>query len=98
MALLPIVFRRIARRELDESISWYEAQRAGLGVEFAVEVDTFLQRIAETPEQFPHIRGEIRRTVLRRFPYTLHFLSEPDRIVILAVFHVKRNPRTLEDR
>lgn len=95
---LPIVFRRIARREMDEAISWYEVQRAGLGVELAVEVDTFLQRIAETPEQFPQIRGEIRRAVLRRFPYTLHFLTEPDQIVILAVFHVRRNPRTLEDR
>jgi plasmid stabilization system protein ParE len=95
---LPIVFRRIARRELDESISWYEVQRVGLGLEFAVEVDTFLQRIAETPEQFPQSRGEIKRAVLRRFPYTLHFLTEPDRIVILAVFHVKRNPRTVEGR
>ena len=95
---LPIVFRRIAKLEMDESISWYEAQRAGLGLDFAAKIDVFLRRIAEMQEQFPQIRGEIRRAVLRRFPYTLHFLIEPDRIVILAVFHVKRNPRTLEGR
>jgi len=95
---LPIVFRRIAKRELDGSITWYEVQRAGLGVEFAVEIETFLLRAAETPEQFPRIRGEIRRAVLQRFPYTLNFVIESERIVILAVFHVKRNPRALEDR
>ncbi len=95
---LPIVFRRIARLEMDKSIAWYESRRAGLGLEFAVEVETFLVRIAETPEQFPRVRGEIRRAVLQRFPYTLHFLIESNRVVILAVFHVKRNPRTLEGR
>lgn len=94
---LPIVFRRAAKREMDESIAWYEAQRAGLGIEFAVEVETFLLRIAEAPEQFPRIRGEIRRAVLQRFPYN-HFLIESERIVILAVFHVKRNPGALKDR
>jgi plasmid stabilization system protein ParE len=95
---IPIVFRRVAKREMDESISWYEAQRAGLGIEFAIEVETFLLRVAQAPEQFPRIRGEIRRAVLQRFPYTLHFLIESERIVILAVFHVKRDPRALEDR
>ena len=95
---LPIVFRRIAKSELEESIAWYEVQSAGLGIEFAVEIETFLLRVAETPEQFPRIRGEIRRAVLQRFPYTLHFVIESERIVILAVFHVKRNPRALEDR
>jgi plasmid stabilization system protein ParE len=70
-----------------------------LGLDFAAEINVFLRRIAEMPEQFPQIRGEIRRAVLRRFPYTLHFLIiEPDRIVVLAVFHVKRNPQTLEGR
>ena len=93
---LPIVFRRIAKRELDESIAWCEVQKSGLGVEFAVEIETFLLRVAETPEQF--IRGEIRRAVLQRFPYTLHFVIESEQIVILSVFHAKRNPRALEDR
>ena len=94
---LPIVFRRIAKLEMDESIAWYESRRAGLGLEFAIEIETFLPRISENPEQFPRVRGEIRRAVLRRFLYTLHFLLESNR-VILAVFHVKRNPRTLEGR
>jgi plasmid stabilization system protein ParE len=95
---LPIVFRHIARQEMDESITWYDSQRAGFGIEFASEIETFLARIADTPEQFGKVRGDVRRAVLRRFPYTIHFLLEANRIVVLAVFHVKRNPRTLEGR
>ena len=95
---LPIVFRRVARIEMDEAIAWYEYQGAGLGLQFITEIGTYLQRIADSPKQFPKTRGEIRRAVLHRFPYTIHFLDETDRIVVLAVFHVKRNPFVLEGR
>jgi len=95
---LPIVFRPIARLEMDESIAWHENRRAGLGVELAAEVEVSLHRIAQTPDQFPKIRGEVRRSVLRRFPYSIQFLVESDRIVVLAIFHAKRDPRILEDR
>ena len=95
---LPIVFRRVARIEMDEAIAWYEYQGAGLGLQFITEIDTYLQRIADSPKQFSKTRGEIRRAVLHRFPYTIHFLDETNRIVVLAVFHVKRDPRVLEGR
>ena len=39
---LPVVFRRIARQEMDESVAWYANQRAGLGLEFAAEVEELL--------------------------------------------------------
>lgn len=96
--LLPIVFRRVARAEMDEAIAWYEYQRDGLGLEFATEIDRHLQRIADNPKQFSKTRGEIRRAILQRFPYTIHFLDETNRVVVLAVFHAKRNPRVLEGR
>ena len=95
---LPIVFRRIARLELDESIAWYDAQQPGLGVQFAAEIETLLKRIGDSPQQFRHIRNQIRRAVSTRFPYTIHYITEKDRIVVLAIFHVKRNPTQLEDR
>src|SRR3989442_886364 len=94
----PIVFRHIARMEMDESIAWYENQRAKLGVEFAVEIDETLQRISRAPELYPRIRGEIRRALVHRFPYAVHYITEHDRIVVLAVFHVKRDPSLLEER
>ena len=95
---LPIVFRRIARLELDESIAWYDAQQPGLGVQFAAEIEALLKRIGDSPQQFRDIRDEIRRAVSTRFPYTVYYITEKDRIVVLAIFHVKRSPTQLEDR
>ena len=95
---LPLVFRRIAQLELNESISWYEDKRAELGEAFRIEIESHLERIATQPQQFSQIRGHVRRVVLLRFPYSIYFLPEDDRIVILAIFHARRAPQNLEDR
>jgi len=95
---LPVVFRQIARQEMDESIAWYEKERPGLGIQFAADIELALSRVASAPEQFPQVRGEVRRALLTHFPYTIQFLTEAHRIVVLAVFHAKRNPKQLEDR
>ena len=95
---LPLVFRRIAQLELDESVSWYENKRVGLGREFRIEIEKHLLRIANPPQQFRQIRGQVRRVVLQRFPYSIYFLPEVNRIIVLAIFHARRAPRNLERR
>jgi plasmid stabilization system protein ParE len=94
----PVVFRRIARQEFDEAVVWYETERAGLGLEFSDAVDEKIALIARQPTLFRQIRSAIRRAVLKRFPYTIQFVDEPDRIVILAVFHAARDPSALRNR
>ncbi len=93
-----IVFRRIAKTEMDESIAWYENQREQLGLEFAVEIDRTLENISRNPIQFSLIRGEVRRALLRRFPYGVHYILEENRVVVIGIFHFKRDPALLEDR
>ena len=95
---LPIVFRPIAPLEMDEAMGWYRKQRAGLEAEFRNAVDEMLERIAAAPLRFGPVRGEVRRAMLRRFPYAIHFLPEPNAIIVLAVFHTKRDPRHLVGR
>ena len=92
------VLRRVAEREFHDSIAWYENEREGLGQEFRATVEEYFQRIADNPEWFPEVRGEVRRAVVRRFPFVIHFLVETDRIVILSVFHTSREPEQLKYR
>ena len=93
------VLRRIAEREFDESIAWYDGAREGLGQEFRVTIEQYFQRIAGNPEQFRKVRGEVRRAVVvRRFPFVIHFLVEKERIVILSVFHTSRDPEQWKRR
>jgi plasmid stabilization system protein ParE len=93
------VLRRVAEKEFDDSIAYYEAQREDLGREFRATVEQYFQRIVDNPEWFPKVRGEVRRAVvLRRFPFVIHFLIEPKRIVVLSVFHTSRGPEQLKYR
>ena len=93
-----VVFRRIAKREFDDAISWYQDRREGLGREFSIAVEQQLGRIALSPNQFACVRADVRRAVLQRFPYSIYFIVEDDRIVVLAIFHARRDPNQLEDR
>jgi plasmid stabilization system protein ParE len=92
-----VVLHGIAECEFDDAIGWYEAQRKGLGGEFRAVIMQQFRRIARNPELFPKVRGEVRRAVvLRRFPFVIHFLIEPGRILILSVFHTSRDPARLK--
>ncbi len=95
---VPVTLRPIAQLELGETMDWYEKQREGLGLELKDEVDRVLTRIANAPLNFRPVRGPVRRALLSRFPYAIHFLPEEDGIVVLAVFHTRRNPSRLEGR
>jgi toxin ParE1/3/4 len=92
------VLRRVAEEEFDDSIAWYESQREGWGREFRATIEDYFQQIADHPEWFTKVRGEVRRAVVRRFPFVIHFLMEPERIVVLSVFHTSRDPEQLKAR
>ena len=60
-----------ADADLQEARRWYSEIRLELGERFALAVETTVNAIAENPLQFPVIYGELRRAVLRRFPYLI---------------------------
>lgn len=95
---LPVVFQHDAERDFDDAIAWYEREQPGLGLEFKSVIDSYLSEIASHPQRFRVIREKVRRSVVRRFPYGIYFLPEEHRVVIVAIFHAKRNPRVLRAR
>jgi plasmid stabilization system protein ParE len=95
---LPVVFRPIATTELEEAINWYNRKKPGLGTDFRRLVEQTIERIAATPLRFRPVDQHTRRALLRRFPYTIHFAVELDTIIVLAVFHTRRNPEDLRGR
>jgi len=95
---LPVVLRRAAQAEFDEAADWYERQRTNLGRDFVAKVQTTFDRIRTAPHQFPTVFEGIRQAIVDRFPYSVLFQSEPKRIVVLAVFHHRRNPSVWKRR
>lgn len=89
---LRIVFRRAAKNEFEDAAVWYDQQRSGLGEEFIIEIEQSLASAGASPQRYPIVFGDVRRTVARRFPYAVYFRTRSDNLVVLAVFHGRRNP------
>jgi len=87
-----------AEADLREAYRWYEQQRIGLGEDFLLCVEASSVALRENPEQFPKVYQEVRRMVLRRFPYSILYLTSHDEIVVLAIFHGRRDPQTWRKR
>ena len=87
-----VFFHEDARSELHESAHYYEDRVQGLGKALVDDVDNGVREILENPLASPLVGSEMRRKVLRRFPFSLLYVVEPDRIRIIAVAHHKRRP------
>lgn len=97
MTLQPF-FRAAARLEYDEAAGWYEAQRPGLGVEFVAEIELALQQACESPQRFPRMLSDVQCIRVRRFPYSIFFRARGDQLVVISVFHVRRDPVIWRER
>ena len=93
-----LIVRSVAEAELAEAFDWYQDRVPGLGSDFLLSVDASLNAIARNPLQYPIVHKTIRRALTRRFPYEILFVVEEKRIVVLAIFHAKRNQKHWQDR
>lgn len=95
---LKTVFRPAARAEFDGATLWYEDRRPGLGVRFIAEIDHSVEFASRYPDRYPIKHKEIRCVRARRFPYSIYYIVETEQIVVLAVFHTRRDPAIWQSR
>jgi plasmid stabilization system protein ParE len=91
-------FTQTARAELIEAQDWYEAEASGLGRRFREAIDALTERMSANPLQFPMLYKNVRRALLRRFPYSLFFVIEDDTLLVIACFHASRDPSHWQKR
>lgn len=82
--------RAEAALDIAQAAEWYESQRTNLGVEFVLEVDAAIERATEGPQHYRPVHHEVRRVLVRRFPYNVFFIWRDDQIDIFAVLHQHR--------
>ena len=95
---MKVRFLLLAQQEFDDAYAWYNEQADGLGKEFLDESDRAVRRIVAFPLSCPEIEPGLRRCLLARFPYGLVYGLDGDTIVVVAVEHLHRRPRSLADR
>ena len=93
-----MIVRPLAESDLDSTAQWYVRQSPGLELRFLDAVALVLSRIRAGPMQFPEISSGVRRALLHTFPYAVYFRAADEGIIVLAVLHLRRDPRTWQDR
>ncbi|MHB9106839.1 MAG: type II toxin-antitoxin system RelE/ParE family toxin [Armatimonadota bacterium] len=87
-----------AERELLDAIEYYNAERPGLGIEFAREIRLTLNRIKAHPYAWTKIDPTFRRCPTDRFPYSAIYQIVPQEIIVVAFMHHKRHPEYWRNR
>jgi toxin ParE1/3/4 len=90
----------LAISDITEAAQWYEEQREGLGIEFAVEVDAAIDGLAERAlmPRIRYRRKNVRWVHPRRFPYRVCYYVEEETVHVFAVIHDARHDRVWRAR
>ena len=89
-----VIIRPEAELDLLEAFGWHEEQRTGLGFEFNIVLDATLAAIARDPQLSQILYGDVRRSLLRRFPYGVFYVTSETAVTVVAVFHARRDPQS----
>lgn len=81
-----------AHADLSDALEWYRQHQPGLDRRFLEAVDSAIATVSIHPEIGPIVDGEVRRLLLRGFPYGLFYLIRDAEIVVVGVFHGARDP------
>lgn len=93
-----LIFFPVARQEYREAADWYEARSPGRGKLFRAAVRNQLDRITANPRIHAKVYQDVRKAVVRGYPYNVLYVEEPGRVVVLSVFHTSRDPRIWQSR
>jgi plasmid stabilization system protein ParE len=94
-----LVIAPAALAELHAATSFYNSSAGpNLGRLFVSEFERTANLLLANPGLGTMIRGTLRRTPLRRFPYNLIYQATADELRILALAHQRRRPGYWRDR
>ncbi len=93
-----VLFHPEAEGDYQAALAWYEARSVRAAARFERETERVLGLIAVHPGMFPAYDEQHRFAVLRRFPYSIVYRTEPGRVVVIAVAHGSRSARYWLDR
>ena len=78
--------------EVEAAREWYGERSGDAGSAFVLEVIEAFETISHAPERWPMYLYGTRRYLLRRFPFSIVYLDDPDVVTIVAVAHTSRRP------
>ncbi len=93
-----LTFHPAVEHDLDAIVAYYYGERdPALPRRFRARLRQQVERIELFPRSGTILFDAYRRVLLQRFPYMAVYLVGDDRLDLLAVVHVRREPAFIEE-
>jgi len=94
----PLTFLPPAEEDLTEAYLYMLTRSHGLAEALLRCVESAAQQVQHNPQAWHPVGFGVRRKRVARFPYALLYREYPERLVVLAVMHLSRDPDYWKDR
>ena len=92
------VFHPQAEEEYSGAANYYFRISPEIADRFYDEIERLILAIRTQPDRFRVFDPPVRRYFSDVFPYAVLYLDQPDRVWIIAVMHMKRQPGYWRER
>ncbi len=84
-----------AQHDYEQSLQWYSERSTDAAEKFVQAIDNALQLICDSPYRWRNKYKKYHEINLRKYPFTIIYTIEEDNslLVILSIYHHKRNPK-----
>lgn len=69
-----------------------------MGVTFTAAIQKVFDRIAAQPRLYQIVLRDIRKAVVKSYPYCVYYRERPTAVVVVSVFHTSRDPAIWQSR
>ena len=87
-----VIFLEEAEQEFLEAALYYENQAKGLGEKLMSDVYQTIERIVDFPYNAQNLTEDVRRKLLKHYPFGVLYRIDNNEILIVAVMNLKRKP------
>jgi|GEM_PF-1920253 len=87
-----------AQVDLDEALCYYSKIDTNLEKKFITYLDKSFEKILKFPNLYQYETKTTQKVLMDIFPYMIIYEQYQDIVMILAIFHISRNPIKLDDR
>ncbi|MDX1960367.1 MAG: type II toxin-antitoxin system RelE/ParE family toxin [Leptospiraceae bacterium] len=93
-----IQFTAKAKKDLEESVNFYEDRKLGLGKNFLNTIKEKTLEIKSQPEKNPSSEDGVKKTKVKKFPFYIYYIFKSPLVIIIAIWHVARLPFSRKER
>jgi addiction module RelE/StbE family toxin len=87
-----------AEKDFDKSYEYYTSESEHIAEAFYNIVNKGFEKIGQNPMANPKVYKDIRKYLVKKFPFIIYYQVKELIIMVVAIFHTSRNPEIWQKR